>query len=43
MIIANKTDLENEREVSKGEIYQKMKDIGVKFMEVSAKTGQNVK
>ncbi len=43
MIIANKVDLDGEREVEKSVIEQKMKDIGCNYMEVSAKTGQNVK
>ena len=43
MIIANKVDLENERDIEKSVIEQKMKDIGCSYMEVSAKTGHNVK
>ena len=43
MIVGNKIDLENEREVDASTIEAKVKDIGCKYMEVSAKTGQNVK
>lgn len=43
MIAANKSDLTDRRVVSTGEIEKKSKDLNVKMVEVSAKTGANVK
>ena len=42
IIIANKIDLEEEREVSTEEIAQKANELGFEFFETSAKTGQGV-
>ena len=41
-IVGNKSDLENERTVSKDEIDNLSKEISVNYFETSAKTNQNV-
>lgn len=43
MVAANKSDLTDRRTVSSEEIDKKSKDLNVKMLEVSAKTGNNVK
>ena len=42
IIIANKCDLEDEREVSTEEIKQKAAELGIEYFETSAKTGNSV-
>lgn len=42
MLLANKCDLE-ERQVPLEEIEEKAKEYNLKFFEVSAKSGQNIK
>lgn len=41
-IVGNKTDLAEERTVSPEGVEEKYKQIGAHFIEVSAKTGQNL-
>ena len=43
MLVGNKTDLDNEREVSFQEGEKKANEIGCPFMETSAKTNHNIK
>ena len=43
MIVGNKTDLENERQVSTEEALEKAKELGSPVMEASALDGSNVK
>lgn len=43
MVAANKSDLADRRTVSTEEIEKKSKDLNIKVLEVSAKTGSNVK
>jgi small GTP-binding protein len=43
MVAANKSDLDDRRVVSNEEIEKKSKDLNVKMLEVSAKTGSNIK
>ena len=43
MIIGNKADLEGERVIDKEEAVAKLKELGIFFMEVSAKSGTNIK
>ena len=43
LIVGNKKDKEDEREVSTEEAKQFTKSLGLLFMEVSAKTGKNIK
>lgn len=42
MLLGNKTDLEEERQVKKEEIAELCKSRGIEYLEVSAKTGENV-
>ena len=42
ILVGNKIDLKNDREVSKNEGEQKAKDFGLRFYETSAKEGNNV-
>jgi len=42
VLIGNKSDLENEREVSKEQGEELAREFGCQFMETSAKTGKNV-
>jgi Ras-related protein Rab-2A len=42
IIIANKSDLESEREVSVDEIKQKAADLGIEYFETSAKSGNGI-
>lgn len=42
IIIANKCDLEDEREVSTDEIKQKASQLGIEYFEASAKTGEGI-
>ena len=42
VVVANKSDLEKDRQVSKAEGEQLAKDFGAPFFETSAKTNQNV-
>lgn len=42
IIIANKIDLEGEREVQEDEIKQKADDLGIEYFETSAKTGKGI-
>ena len=43
MLVANKTDLSDKRQVSSDEGEKKARDYGVMFIETSAKGGTNVK
>ena len=43
MLVANKTDLSDKRQVSSDEGEKRAKDFGVMFIETSAKGGTNVK
>lgn len=43
MILGNKRDLEDEREVDFNNAQNEFKKLGLTFMEVSAKTGLNIK
>ena len=42
VLVANKADLEQDREVSRQEGEQLAASLGVNFFETSAKTGQNI-
>lgn len=42
LIIANKCDLDCEREVSETEIKEKADELGIEYFETSAKTGKNI-
>ena len=43
MIVGNKCDLEGERAVDQSLAQSKIKELGLNYMEVSAKSGQNIK
>ena len=43
LVIGNKKDLEDERQVPTSNASENLKNLGLTFMEVSAKTGANVK
>ena len=43
MVIGNKCDLEGERAVETGLAKSKLNELGLTYMEVSAKTGHNIK
>lgn len=43
MVIGNKCDLEGERAVEASLANSKLTELGLTFMEVSAKTGHNIK
>lgn len=43
LVIGNKKDLEDERQVPTSSAQEHLKNLGLTFMEVSAKTGHNVK
>ena len=42
VLVANKSDLEEDREVSRAEGEELAASLGVRFFETSAKTGQNI-
>jgi small GTP-binding protein len=42
IILANKCDLDEERQVSEEEIKTRAKELGIEYFETSAKTGQNI-
>ena len=42
ILVGNKADLESDREVSENQGMRKAKELGLKFLEVSALTGQNI-
>ena len=43
MIVGNKSDLDGERAVEQGLASSKINELGLTYMEVSAKTGSNIK
>ena len=43
MIVGNKSDLDSERAVENNLASSKISELGLTYMEVSAKTGQNIK
>jgi len=43
MLVGNKTDLQQDRQVTAAEGEEKCKELGVMFMETSAKSGDNIK
>lgn len=43
MLVGNKTDLQDKRQVSMDEGERKAQELGVMFIETSAKAGYNVK
>ena len=43
MLVGNKTDLQDHRQVTHSEGEEKSKELGVMFMETSAKSGDNIK
>ena len=43
LVLGNKKDLEDERNVDSNSAYNEFKQLGITYMEVSAKTGLNIK
>ena len=43
MIVGNKCDLDSERTIENSLAASKIKELGLNYMEVSAKSGQNIK